>query len=134
MKLVSACLCGMKCTWRGTDKLNAEILEMVARGEAIPVCPEQLGGMSTPREPCEQTGDKVFSKTGVEHTDEFNRGAEETLKLAKTVNATEFIGKAKSPSCGAGKVYDGTFSDTLIDGDGVTVKLLKTNGIKTRSV
>jgi len=134
MKLVSACLCGLKCAWRGTDKPNLEILEMVKRGEAIPICPEQLGGMPTPREACEQRGNKVFSKTGKEHTEEFNKGANEVLKFAQAINAKEFIGKAKSPSCGADLVYDGTFSDNLIKGDGVTAKLLKENGIKVSSI
>ena len=133
VKLASACLCGLRCTWCGKDKLDPAVLEMVKRGEAVPVCPEQLGGLPTPREACEQRDGKVFSKTGKDYTEAFNRGAREVLKLAQSIGATEFIGKAKSPSCGAGRVYDGTFIGTLTDGDGVTAKLLKNNGIKISS-
>jgi uncharacterized protein YbbK (DUF523 family) len=124
----------MKCRFNGTDKLNQEILDMVARGEAVPVCPEQLGGLPTPREACEQIDDRVVSPTGKDYTEAFEKGADETLKLAKAVSATEFIGRIKSPSCGTGKVFDGTFTETLTDGDGVTAGLLKKNGIKVTSI
>ena len=134
MKLVAACLCGMKCRFNGTDKLNQDILDMVVHGEAVPVCLETLGGLPTPREACEKIGDKVISPTGKDYTEAFEKGANETLKLAMAIGATEFIGRIKSPSCGTGKVFDGTFSETLTDGDGVTTGLLKKNGIKITSV
>jgi len=134
MKLVAACLCGMNCRFNGTNKLNQDILDTVARGEAIPVCPEQMGGLPTPREPCEQQGDKIISAAGKDYTAEFSKGATETLKLAKAVGATEFIGRIKSPSCGTGKVFDGTFSGTLVDGNGVAADLLEKNGIKVSSI
>ena len=134
MKLVAACLCGVNCRFNGKHKLNQEIVDMVARGEAIPVCPEQMGGLPTPREACEQQGNKVISPTGKDYTEAFNKGADETLKLAKAIGATEFIGRVKSPSCGTEKVFDGTFSDTLTSGNGVTAELLKKNGIKVTSI
>jgi len=134
MKLVAACLCGVNCRFDGTNKLNPDIVDMVAHGKAVPVCPEQLGGLPTPREPCEQQGGKVVSKTGKDYTAEFNMGADETLKLARAIGATEFVGRIKSPSCGTGKVFDGTFSGALIDGNGVTAALLARHGIKISSV
>ena len=135
MKIVSACLCGMNCMWSGKNKLNPEILEMVKNGHAIPVCPEQMGGLMTPRPPCEQQKDgRVISNTGEDRTKEFGKGAQETLNLAIAVGADEFIGKAKSPSCGVGMVYDGTFSGTLISGNGVTAELFIKNNIKVRSI
>lgn len=130
MKLCSACLLGINCKWDGKSKPNIKLIELFRKGELIPVCPEQLGGLTTPRTPAEQRGDKVYTKDGKDVTEQFNRGAEETLKIAKMLNIKEFIGKARSPSCGSGKIYDGAFSGTLIDGDGVTVSLLKKNGIK----
>ncbi|MCL2439118.1 MAG: DUF523 domain-containing protein [Alphaproteobacteria bacterium] len=131
MKLVSACLCGLNCRFNGTGKLDPEILEMVASGKAIPVCPEQLGGLPTPRECCELKNGRAKSAAGNDYTEGFERGAEEVLRLAREIGADEFIGKSKSPSCGTGQVYDGTFSGTLTDGDGITVKLLRENGIRT---
>ena len=134
MKLVSACLCGLNCRYNGTSVLNEEVMEMVRRGEAIPVCPELLGGLGTPRKPCEgPIKGRVLSKSGKDFTAEFTRGAEEVLKLARAVGADEFIGKARSPSCGAGLIFDGTFSSTLVKGDGVTTKLLRENGLRVRS-
>ena len=125
----------MNCKWDGENKLNPEILDMVRKGEAIPVCPEQLGGLTTPREPCEQQKDgRVVSKGGIDCTKEFKKGAQETINLALAVGADEFIGKAKSPSCGVGVVYDGSFSGNRINGNGVTVELFIKNKIKVRSI
>jgi len=130
MKVVSACLAGIKCRWDGDAKPCQKVIELVKQGEAIPICPEQLGGLSTPRMSAEQKGNKVFTKNGQDVTAEFVMGAKESLKIAKSVKCTEAILKSKSPSCGSGKVYDGTFSGNLIDGDGVTAKLFKKNKIK----
>ena len=130
MKLVSACLIGMKTRYDGKVKPNEKVLEMFKKGELIPICPEQLGGLSTPREPAEQKDNKVFTKSGLNITDKFERGAQEVLQVAKLLNIKEAILKSKSPSCGCGKIYDGTFTGKLIAGDGVTAKLLKENGIK----
>lgn len=126
--------------WNGESKPCQEVIDLVKQGKAIPVCPEQLGGLKTPRIPQEiqnRTGKdvldgkcKVVNKNGKDVTKQFIKGAEETLKIAKLVNAKEFIAKSKSPSCGCGLTYDGTFSGKLIKGDGVTVALLRKNGIK----
>lgn len=133
MKIVSACLAGVKCRWDGEARPCQKVVELVKQGKAIPVCPEQLGGLTTPRAPAEQKEDEVFTKTGENVTTEFERGAEEALKIALLANCNEAITKSKSPSCGSGKVYDGTFSGKLIDGDGVFAKILKKNNIKVFS-
>lgn len=143
MKIISACLCGINCAWNGKAKTSPKVLELIKSGELIPVCPEQLGGLSTPRIPQEIQGGsgenvltgkcKVMNREGEDVTVQFIRGAEEALKIARLVGATEFIAKSKSPSCGCGSTYNGTFSGTLIEGDGVTTALLKQNGIKVIS-
>ena len=139
MILVSACLCGMHCRYDGSARPDDEILAMLQRGEAIPVCPEQLGGLTTPRPPAEiKQGDgeavlrgeaRVYSAQGQDVTGAFITGAEETLRLARICKAERVILKSKSPSCGCGVVYDGTFSGTLRQGDGVTAAMLKQCGI-----
>ncbi|MBU2589614.1 MAG: DUF523 domain-containing protein [Nanoarchaeota archaeon] len=130
MKIVSACLAGIKCRWDGKARPCLKVIELVKQGKAIPVCPEQLGGLTTPRTPAEQKNDKIFTKDGKDVTAQFERGAEEALKIAKLANCNEAIVKSKSSSCGSGKVYDGTFSGKLINGDGVFAKILKKNNIK----
>jgi len=130
MKLVSACLAGVKCRYDGSAKPCQKVMDLVEKGDAILVCPEQLGGLSTPRIASEQKGNKVFNKEGKELTKEFERGAQEALSIAKMAGCKEAILKSKSPSCGVGMVYDGSFSGKLIKGDGVFAKLLKTNKIK----
>ena len=130
MKIVSACLAGIKCMWDGETKPCQKVINLVKQGKAIPVCPEQLGGLNTPRIPSEQKGKKVFSKKGQDVTTQFEKGAKEALRIANLSNCKEAIMKSKSPSCGLGLVYDGSFSGKLIKGDGVFVKLLKKNNIK----
>ena len=133
-KLMSACLLGVKCRWDAKYKPCERAMKLFKEGNVIPVCPEQLGGLPTPRIPQEvQKDGRVLNKKGRDVTEEFRKGAEETLKIAKLVGAKEFIGKSKSPSCGFGKTYDGTFSDKLIDGNGTTADLLSKNGIKVRT-
>ena len=100
MILVSACLAGIKCRYNGTAKPHSRIIEMVRAGLAIPVCPEQLGGLTTPRVPADITSEKVISKNGVDVTAEFNKGAEITLEIAKLYDCREAILKSRSPSCG----------------------------------
>ncbi len=144
MKLISACLLGIRCTWDGKDNYKSnKAIELLNSETLIPICPEQLGGLKTPRIPQEIQGGtgedvldrkcKVLNRNGEDVTAEFITGAEETLKIAKLFQVEEFIGESKSPSCGCGQIYDGTFSQTLIDGDGVTTALLKKNGIKVLS-
>lgn len=140
MKLISACLIGTKCRYDGKAKICPKAKKLFLEGKVIPVCPEQLGGLSTPRTPSEVVnGDglrvikgknKVLNKKGQNVTKYFLNGAKETLQIARLIDADEFIGKHKSPSCGIGVTYDGTFSDNLVEGDGVTVALLKLNKIR----
>lgn len=129
--IVSACLLGVECRYDGgSNKLPDEKLsELKEKYELIPVCPECYGGLTTPRVPSERVGDKVLSKTGTDVTDEFSRGAQAALYLAKLFGADTAILKENSPSCGSGTIYDGSFSGTLIPGDGVAAQLLKENGV-----
>ena len=131
--LVSACLLGIDCKYSGGNNLNEKVLEYIKDYEVIPVCPEIMGGLSTPRPPSERIGDKVLNNQGTNVTNEYTKGALETLKLAKLFNVKKALLKAKSPSCGKGKIYDGAFTSTLIEGNGVTVDLLESNGIEVIS-
>ncbi|MQY59547.1 MAG: DUF523 domain-containing protein [Clostridia bacterium] len=144
MRLVSACLLGIRCAWDGKARYkNKRVIELLRKETLIPVCPEQLGGLATPREFQEiekGSGDDVLdgksrvkNKIGQDVTRQFIRGAKEALKIAKQYNIKEFIAKSRSPSCGCGFIYDGSFSKRLIKGDGVTVALFKRNGIKVIS-
>ncbi len=130
MIIVSACLAGVKCRYDGRSKPSKKIINLIKKGKAIPICPEQLGGLSTPRNACEQKGDKVFTKDGKDLTFEFQKGAEEGLKIALLVNCKKAILKSKSPTCSSSKIYDGSFSRNLIDGEGVFCKLLRKHNIK----
>jgi len=131
MKLVSACLIGIKCRYDGKSNLNKKCLGLFKKGKLIPVCPEQLGGLQTPREKSEiQKNGKILTKSGKDVTKNFIKGARKTLKLVKLLEIKEAMLKSKSPSCGCGKIYDGTFSGRLIKGNGVTAALLKKNKIK----
>ena len=127
--LVSACLLGVDCKYSGGNNYNEKVLEYIKDYEVIPVCPEIMGGLSTPRPPSERIGDKVINNQGIDVTNEYTKGANETLKLAKLFNVKKALLKAKSPSCGKGKIYDGTFNSVLVNGNGVTVELLESNGI-----
>ncbi|WP_044557501.1 DUF523 domain-containing protein [Halobacteriovorax marinus] len=128
--VVSACLAGLNCRYDGDNKKRDEIVEMIKRGEAIPVCPEQLGGLSTPRDPAESVDSKVLTINGKDVTFEYNKGAKEALSLAQIFGASEALLKSRSPMCGAGEVYDGSFKGKLRNGDGIFTKLLKEAGIK----
>ena len=130
MKLCSACLLGIRCRYDGKSKPDKKIIGLSEKEALIPVCPEQLGGLPTPRENSEIKGKKVITASGKDVTKNFKRGAEKTLKIAKLFNIKQAIFKQKSPSCGCGKIYDGTFSRKIIKGDGITTALLKKNGIK----
>lgn len=129
--LISACLIGADCRYDGKNNgLPEEKLKKLREEyELIPVCPECYGGLTTPRIPSERVGDRVLAKTGTDVTEQFKRGAETALKLAQIFDAETAILKENSPSCGCGTIYDGTFSGTLTEGDGVTAELLKKHGI-----
>lgn len=128
--LVSACLLGVNCKYNGKNNYSKEIIEYLKDKEIIPVCPEQLGGLSTPRVASEIKVDRVITKDGKDVTDSFVKGATEVLQLAKKLNVKKAILKSKSPSCGYKKIYDGTFSNTLTNGNGVCAELLTNNGIE----
>lgn len=130
MKICSACLLGVKCRYDGKNALNRKVIDLLKTEILIPVCPEQLGGLPTPREPAEILGNKVITRSGQDVTEKFKRGAMETLKIAKLLGIREAVLKQGSPSCGCGKISDGTFSGKTIKGDGVTTALLKRHGIK----
>ena len=128
--LISACLLGVNCRYSGDGILIEEAQSLKENYNLIPVCPEIFGGMSTPREPAEQRNGKVFSKSGEDVTAYFEKGAQEVLKLAKFYDCKYAILKERSPSCGHGKVYDGSFSGTIIEGNGVLSDMLEKNGIE----
>ena len=128
--IVSNCLLGMECRYKGDSCRSEAVLALRDRAILIGVCPEQMGGLSTPRNPAERVGDLVISSVGADVTAEYKKGAESALLLAKLNGATLAILKAKSPSCGKGLIYDGTFTGNKIPGDGMTVELLEKNGIK----
>ena len=130
--LISACLLGVGCRYDGAEKpLPKETIELLKKNfTLIPVCPEQLGGLSTPRNPAERVGEKVISLTGDDVTAQYEKGAREALKIAKELGCNTALLKEKSPSCGCGEIYDGNFMKKLILGDGVTAALFKENQIK----
>ena len=128
--LVSACLLGINCKYDGGNNKNDKVLEYIKDKEVIPICPEIMGGLSTPRIPSEILNDKVINSEGLDVTDNFVKGANEVLYLAKLFNVKKALLKAKSPSCGVGEIYDGTFTHTKINGDGMTTRLLKENNIE----
>lgn len=140
MILISACLCGVNCKYNGKNNLNEKALKLFKEGKAVLVCPEQLGGQETPRvahEIINSTGAevldgnaKILGPEGDDATEQFIRGAYETLKIAKECDAKIAVLKARSPSCGLSKIYDGSFTGRKKDGNGVTAELLARNGIE----
>ena len=130
MMIVSACLAGLPCRYDGKAKPCAEVMELVRSGKAIPLCPEQLGGLPTPRPPCEIRAGRVMDREGADQTEAFRRGAEAVLAAVQAYGATEALLQNRSPSCGLGWIYDGTFSRKLVQGSGITAQLLAENGIQ----
>ncbi len=128
--LVSACLFGNNCRYKGDNCLNEKLLALGKDNVLIPVCPEQLGGLPTPRRPAERVGDKIISDKGVDVTEEYTRGAELAVAIAKANNADYCVLKANSPSCGKGVVYDGTFTGGKTSGNGLTTETLLKEGFK----
>ena len=127
--LVSACFLGMGCRYDGTGYLLEELNLLKEKHTLIPICPEIYGGLQTPRDPAEILNDRVITKKGQDVTSEFHKGANEIIKLAHFYQCTHAILKERSPSCGHGKIYDGTFTGTLINGNGVAADLLSKEGI-----
>ena len=130
MMIVSACLAGFPCRYDGKAKPCARVMELVRAGKAIPLCPEQLGGLPTPRPPCEISAGRAVDAEGTDRTEAYVRGARAVLAAAKTYGATQALLQKRSPSCGSGWIYDGTFSKTLVQGDGITARMLAENGIQ----
>ena len=130
MILVSACLLGCACRYDGESKPHPLAKQLAAQGLAVPVCPEQLGGLPTPREPSEQRDGRVVSAAGADVTAQYRRGAEETLRLARLYGCAAAVLKERSPSCGSGQIYDGSFTGTLTTGWGTAAALLRDNGIR----
>ncbi|MDD2971693.1 MAG: DUF523 domain-containing protein [Lachnospiraceae bacterium] len=128
--LVSACLLGVHCRYDGTGVLQEHMEELREKYQLIPVCPEIYGGLATPRDAAERADDRVMTCKGTDVTAEYQRGAEEILRLAKFYDCKLAVLKERSPSCGSGYIYDGTFSGEKIEGDGVTAALLKAKGIR----
>jgi uncharacterized protein YbbK (DUF523 family) len=133
MRICSACLLGVNCRYDGKGAANEKVISLLRKEVLIPVCPEQLGGLPTPREPVELKGNRAFTKSGKDLTDNLVRGAKEVLMLAKLFNIREAILKQGSPSCGCGRIYDGTFSGKTVKGYGITAALLMENGIRVIS-
>ena len=129
--LISACLLGFECKYSGGSNALEEdkLAALRARYRLIPVCPESAGGLPTPRAPSERQGEKVVSKLGQDVTGEYRKGADTALYLARRYGCTRALLKERSPSCGSGAIYDGSFTGTLIPGDGVAAESLKAAGI-----
>lgn len=132
--LVSSCLLGLNCRYDGGNNYSKEVEEFLKNYEVIPICPEIMGGLPTPRTPSERQADRVINKEGKDVTEQYEKGARECLFLAQKYDVKKALLKLRSPSCGSKEIYDGTFSHTIIEGDGVTAELFKKNGIEVISI
>lgn len=130
MIIVSACLAGVECRYNGQAFSIPMVIDMVKKGQAIPICPEILGNLPIPRLSAEQCDGRIFSRDGQDLTNEYVTGAKIALRIAKLVGCKKAILKSKSPTCGCGMIYDGTFSGKLIEGEGVFSKMLKQEKIE----
>ncbi|MFI3167548.1 MAG: DUF523 domain-containing protein [Bacillota bacterium] len=131
--LVSACLLGEKCRYDGAGKPCGNVINYLKDKQIFKVCPEVMGGLDTPRNPAEIIGDRIVSSVGVDVTMQYHKGANIALEIAKREGVDLCILKSRSPSCGSGEIYDGTFSGTLKGGNGCTSQLLKENGFEVVS-
>ncbi len=127
--LVSACLLGENCKYNGGNNDNPAVCRLAEEHELVPFCPERAGGLPCPRPPAEKRGGGVWDKTGKDVTAAFRRGAEQALRTALEQGCKTAILKARSPSCGSGEIYDGTFTGTVVPGDGVAAAKLKAHRI-----
>ncbi len=129
--LISACLLGLDCKYNGgANTLSDRVIDALkARYDLVPVCPESYGGLAAPRLPSERVGERVLAKDGGDVTAQYQKGARAALRLARVFDCKMAILKERSPSCGHGVIYDGTFTGTLVPGDGVAAELLKANGV-----
>jgi len=139
MILVSACLLGTNCKYSGGNNKNPQIISLLKDKKVIPICPEELGGLTTPREPAEivngtgldvlQDKAKIYAKDGTDVTNYFLKGAEKVKEIAQSHSINLAIMKERSPSCGVNKIYDGSFKGRVIPGSGIAAILLKEIGI-----
>ena len=127
--LVSACLLGLPCRYDGASKGHPLLPALLEQYTVVPVCPEQLGGLPTPRPPAERRGERVVTQCGKDVTEQYRRGAQAALTLCRMFHCEAAVLKERSPSCGYGEIYDGSFSRHLIPDDGVTAALLREAGI-----
>lgn len=130
MFVVSACLAGFPCRYDGKSQSVPYIETLCANHLALPLCPETLGGLTVPRIPCEWVNDRVMTQNGQDYTHAFMMGACRAMVLARLAGVRRAILKARSPSCGVGARYDGTFSGTCIHADGLFTMLLRQNNIR----
>ncbi len=128
--LISSCLTGLCCRYDGGGKTLSCLPELMQRFHMVPFCPEIYGGMPTPRSPAERQGTQVICKNGKDVTAAYQRGAEEALKIVHLYHCPYAVLKERSPSCGFGQIYDGSFSGCLVAGSGVTAELLAKNGVR----
>lgn len=137
MIIISACLTGVSCRYDGNHKLRIDLKELIDRGEAVAVCPEELGGLPTPRDPAENIDGRYITNTGSDVTDAYKLGAQKAWKKVldhvSLHDINEAILKSKSPMCGCGKIYDGSFQGKTCEGDGEFTKLLKAKGISVKA-
>ena len=127
--LISACLLGTPCRYDGAAKSHPLAAALAERHHLVPLCPEQLGGLPTPRLPAERRDGRVMTEDGGDVTENYRRGAEAALALCRLLECRAAVLKERSPSCGRGEIYDGTFTGTRVPGDGVTAELLTAHGI-----
>jgi uncharacterized protein YbbK (DUF523 family) len=128
--IISACLCGQLCRYDGAKLEHPRLEALAASGLAVPVCPELLGGLPTPRTPCELIRGRACTADGRDLTDMFMAGASRVLEIARAHGIRTAILKERSPSCATSRIYDGSFSGRLIPGMGLTAALLHRNGFK----
>lgn len=131
---VSACLLGENCKYNGGNNYSEKLIDYVKEHDVVTICPEVLGGLSTPREPAEIVNGIVCHKDGSSVDREFRYGAEKALNIIKEQGAELVILQSRSPSCGVNMIYDGSFSGKLVSGQGVFADLLRRNGIKVVDV
>ena len=127
--LISACLCGQACRYDGQARPATALARLVEQGLALSICPEVDGGLPIPRTPCERQAGRVIDQNGQDRTQAYQAGAEHALALAQKYHITTAILKERSPSCGSGRIYDGTFTRNLIPGDGVAAARLREEGL-----
>ena len=127
--LISACLLGRNCKYNGGNNLHPLAERLGEKYDLVPICPETWGGLTSPRPPAERVGGRILDREGRDVTEAFQRGAQRALETARKNGCRRAVLKERSPSCGAGRIYDGTFTGTTVPGDGVAAALLRAEGL-----